>query len=147
MNILKFSRGVQNPSEETKMSVGMRLMIPDLELHHHALLLVIDGDWAADNVCWSNSDITSRSVNCPRKEREGGDYGAQQQVCYLWVEVPPTCHNQPETRAVGPTRTLSSGPRARVPCMAMGGPSAPSAEAVYSSIPSKDEYLLRTRVE
>ena len=34
--------GDQNPSEDLKMSVGIRLMIPDLELDHYAWLLVID---------------------------------------------------------------------------------------------------------
>lgn len=140
MNVLKFSWGVR-----TLLSVGIRLMIPDLELHH-ALLLVIDGDGTADE-CWSGSDDVSRSWTArERNERAGIMEQSNKCVIYEWKFRPPVI------------TSLSREPRGRPAlyhrepahaCLAWiwEGGLLLQQKLLTSSIPSKDEYLLRTRVE
>ena len=74
----KILTGVQNTSEDAKMSVGIRL-IPDLEWHHHARLSVT----AAAIVCLSSSDNTSCSWTPAKATRGRGLWSKATSVLFM----------------------------------------------------------------
>ena len=113
------------------MSVG-HTADPDLELHQHALLIVIDCDWAADIVCWSNIDNASRSWAAhERNERAGIMEQSNKCVIYEWRFRPPVITSPSREPRAAPYCIIGT-PRTRaLHVYGRAGRAAPSAEAAY----------------
>jgi len=128
-NILKFSRGVKTLLRIQRCPWACGWSWPRITSPRS--VVSNRGDWAADKVCWSNSDNASRSWTArERNERAGIMQQSNKCVIYEWRFRPPVI-TSPSREPRGRPALYHRGPRARVPCMDMGGRSAPSAEAAY----------------